>query len=279
MNAAVFDKVRKSLERMQGPTPRWLEEGKTPNFEYHEQGTKGPVIILLHGLLGALSNWDSVLPLFADFSRAIALKFPISTGHSSEVRIKSLAAFTEFFIRQNNFEKVILCGNSLGGHVALRVALSSPDLVDSLILSGSSGLYEHTADSLPVRPKSDFIRSHMKRVFVNQKFITDEGVNEILEILSKRSNHLNLIHAARSAKRDNLQKVLPQVNFPTLLLWGEEDEITTMGVAKIFDDLIPDSKLITIGQCGHAPMIEHPEWFSQQVKTFLAERSELFKNS
>src|SRR5690606_38521120 len=117
-------------------------------------------------------------------------------GHRSEVRVKALAAFTEFYIRAHAKAPMCLCGNSLGGHVAMRLCLASPELVDCLILSGPSGLYEHSVDTLPVRPNEQFIREHMGRVFFEKQFITDEGVQEILQILSDRMNTLNLIHAA-----------------------------------------------------------------------------------
>ncbi len=279
MDEAVLEVVRKGAERMGGCAPQWLKENRPPEFNVVEAGTEGPHVLLLHGLLGALSNWDSILPIAAKYSRLTALQFPILTGHRSEVRVKSLAAYTECYIRTRCEGPVVLCGNSLGGHVALRVALTSPELVDCLVLSGASGLYEHSVDTLPVRPKGAFIREHMARVFCDTKFITDEAVDNILEILSSRVNHLNLIHAARSAKRDNLLQMLDQVEAPTLLLWGEEDEVTTMSVAKIFHSRIPNSILVTKERCGHAPMIEHPQWFSDEMEKFLREHSRYYNHN
>ena len=230
-------------------------------------------MVLLHGLFGAVSNWDSTFPLFSKYTKTLALSFPIIHGHRSEVKVWSLAAYTEYFIRMRGIAPSVLCGNSLGGHVALRVCLTSPDLVDCLILSGASGLYEHSVDALPVRPNKEYLLEHMRRVFYNERFITDEAVESILQVLADRGNHLNLIHSARSAKKDNLLEYLPQIKVPTLLLWGEDDEITTMKVAEQFHDNIPNSKLVTIKNCGHAPMIEYPDWFSEQVRNFLAEHS------
>lgn len=119
------------------------------------------------------------------------------------------------------------------------------------------------------------MRDHMGRVFKSQKFVTDEAVNEIHSILTSRIKTLNLIHAARSAKKDNLLTVLPEIKVPTLLVWGKDDEVTTMQVAETFHKSIPNSKLVTIGDCGHAPMIEHPDWFSSQVEEFLKEKFEV----
>ena len=254
---------------MENCEPLWLEEGREPQFITVERGGNGPRMVLLHGLLGALSNWDSTFSLFEKFSHPIALQFPLLTGHRSEVKIKALAAYTLYYIKHNNLAPIAVCGNSLGGHVALRLYLAAPEVVDCLILTGTSGLYEHSVDTLPVRPAPDFIREHMKRVFKSSKFVTEPAIAEIYSVLKDRKNVLNLIHAARSAKRDNLLEHLHKVKVPTLLLWGEDDEVTTMEVAETFHKNMPNSKLMTIKECGHAPMIEHPQWFADEVEKFL----------
>jgi hypothetical protein len=251
----------------------WVVNEQEPNFKTVEMGANGPELVLLHGLFGALSNWDTVQPLMADYSKPIALSFPLLTAHRSEVKVKSLALYTEYFVRNRGFAPVSLCGNSLGGHVALRLYFAAPELVDCLILTATSGLYEHSVDSLPVRPGREFVEEHMSKVFYNEKFITEEAVGEIVKILEDRGRVLNLIHAARSAKKDNLKDLLGQIKCPTLLLWGEDDQVTTMEVAEMFHKLIPNSQLVTIPKCGHAPMIEHPEWFAGQVKDFLRKHS------
>lgn len=278
MAKGIFNLVKNSLPKLGSSDPLWLKNEQEPVFSTVELGTKGPEIVLLHGLFGALSNWDDTQPLMAKYARPIALSFPLLTGHRSEVKVKSLALFTEYFVRNRNLGPAALCGNSLGGHVALRLYFAAPELVDCLILSGTSGLYEHSVDSLPVRPDHKFVKEHMSRVFYNQDFVTDEAVNEVTAILENRMNVLNLIHAARSAKKDNLKDVLGQVKVPTLLIWGEDDMVTTMGVAESFNRLIPNSELVTFKKCGHAPMIEHPEMFATEVERFLRKHSRYFRD-
>ena len=273
MTEELFEVVRKSAVRLGSCDPHWLRDGVEPQFIANESGGVGHEMVMLHGLFGALSNWDSVIPLFKSFCKPIALHFPLVTAHRSEVKVKALSAFTEYFVRQRSLQPVTLCGNSLGGHVALRLCLASPELVDCLILSGASGLYEHSVDSLPIRPDQRFIREHMARVFYNRKFITEEAVEDIYKIIKARMNVLNLIHVARSAKKDNLLTLLGQIKVPTLLLWGEDDQVTTMDVARTFHKHIPNSELVTIKNCGHAPMIEHPEWFSEHVARFIKQHS------
>jgi len=260
--------------------PLWLTNREVPDFRVvdpKEADPSGPEMLLLHGLFGAMSNWDSSLPLFSKYSRPVALSFPLLSSHRSFVKIRSLAVYTEYFIRQRNLQPVAICGNSMGGHVALRLCLARPELVDCLVLTGSSGLYEHSVDSLPIRPDEKFVREHMARVFYSQKFVTEDAIAEITAILRQRVNVLNLIHAARSAKKDNLESLLKQIRCPVLLLWGEDDVVTTMDVAETFHKCIPNSQLFSIKNCGHAPMIEHPEWFSGHVERFLKENSRVNK--
>lgn len=278
-----FEEVRRTADRV-GSDPVWLKNGTVPQFHTVEPapdspGKNGPEVLLLHGLLGALSNWESVFPLLARTTRPIALHLPILSGHRSEVKIKALASYTELFLRNRGLAPIAICGNSLGGHVAMRLCLACPEMVDCLILSGSSGLYEHSVDALPVRPDRNYIRDHMGRVFCNEQFITDSRVEEIYSLLADRKNVLNLIHAARSAKRDNMLDVLKEIKVPVLLLWGEDDEVTTLKVAETFNKNLPNSKLVTIKKCGHAPMIEHPEWFAEQVNLFLKQHSKYYRAS
>jgi pimeloyl-ACP methyl ester carboxylesterase len=275
--AAIYESLKRSAALQGSCDPQWLHSGDEPEHTTIEPGGVGPEVILLHGLFGALSNWDGLMPLMQRFSKPVALQFPLLTAHRSEVKVKALATFTEHFIRKRSLAPVALCGNSMGGHVALRLCLAAPEMVDCLILSGTSGLYEHSVDTLPIRPDRTFVREHMSRVFYSPKFVTDQAVEEIYQILTSRVNTLNLIHAARSAKKDNLADLLKHIEVPTLLLWGEDDLVTTMQVAEIFHKSIPNSKLVSIKNCGHAPMIEHPEWFANEMEKFLKEHSRFYR--
>ena len=273
MAKGIFKFIKDSLPKLGSSDPLWVLNEQEPAFKTVEMGDQGPDLVLLHGLFGALSNWDSVQPLMAEYSKTIALSLPLLSAHRSEVKVKALAMYAEYFVRSRNFAPVSLCGNSLGGHVALRLYLAAPQLVDCLVLTATSGLYEHSVDALPVRPGREFVEEHMKKVFANHEFVTEEAIMEIVRILEDRGRVLNLIHAARSAKKDNLKDLLGTIKVPTLLLWGEDDQVTTMEVAEMFHKLIPNSQLVSIKNCGHAPMIEHPEWFSEEVKKFLKKHS------
>jgi len=276
-DAAILKELQASADKMGACDPRWLRKNRLPRYVVDRQGNHGPEMVLLHGLFGAMSNWDATVPAMSQFAKVHALDFPLLTAHRSEVKVKALAAFTQGYLRKNQLDKAVLCGNSLGGHVALRLCLAAPQLVDCLVLSGTSGLYEHSVDTLPVRIGETFVREHMKRVFYKEELVTDQAVKEVVAILSNRLNTLNLIHAARSAKKDNLLEYLKEIKVPTLLLWGQDDQVTTMEVAEIFHKNIKNSELVTIKNCGHAPMIEHPEWFASETEKFLKKHSEFYR--
>jgi pimeloyl-ACP methyl ester carboxylesterase len=146
-----------------------------------------------------------------------------------------------------------------------------------MVLTGTSGLYEHTVDALPVRPDKRFIRENMARVFFDEKFVTDAAIDEMHKILTNRGNMFNLIHAARSAKKDNLKDILKDIKVPVLLIWGKDDNVTTMDVCETFHKEIPKSECVVFDNCGHAPMIEHPERFAEEVQKFLKKHSRHYK--
>lgn len=271
MLESLYQKVKESNLKMDWVEPAWLKAQEVPDFDVKSFGDKGPSLLLLHGLLGAMTNWDGAIPYFKEYAKTLAFHFPILSSHRSDVGIKSLALYTEFYIRQNSLKPLVLCGNSLGGHVALRLALNSPDLIDALVLTGSSGLYEHTVDTLPIRPSREFIKSQMQRVFYSEEFITEEAIEEVYSTLRNRKHQLNIIHSARSAKKDFLLDRLKEIKIPVLLVWGKDDLVTTLNVAETFQENLSNSKLVVFDKCGHAPMIEHPDKFSNAVKKFLVE--------
>lgn len=253
----------------QGCEPLWLKQGELPVFQTQDLGESGPRIVLLHGLFGAMSNWEQALPALATFSRVSALHLPLLDGDRSEITVQALAVYVEGFLRSRGADGAVLCGNSMGGHIALRVALHAPSLVKGLVLTGSSGLYEHEPSQMPLRPDEGFVREQMHRVFFSERWVTEEAIEEIAAIFRERRYFLSLIQAARSARRDNLQHVLPRIKAPTLLLWGEEDQITPLEVARTFEGLMPNAELVTVARCGHAPMIEAAEWFAAEVERFV----------
>lgn len=243
-----------------------IKEGK---FEYLEKGD-GPVIVLLHGLFGALSNFKDVIDHFSSDYKVVVPLMPIYTLPVINTNAKNLAKFIHEFIELKGYDKVNLVGNSLGGHVALIYTSKHLDKVESLILTGSSGLYENAmGGSFPRKGDKEYIRNKVAVTFYDPKHATDELVNECFDIINDKSKLVRILSLAKSAIRHNMAKELPNMNVPTCLIWGKNDSITPPEVAEEFNELLPNSELYWIDKCGHAAMMEHPTAFNKLLNEWL----------
>jgi len=243
------------------------QEGK---FTWLEQGNNGKPIILLHGLMGGIDNFGEMVDIISTKYKVYGLDLKLFEGIKLKVSVKALSDYLYNFMDHLKLENATLIGNSMGGHIGLIFAKKNPNMVDSLILTGSSGLYENSmGDSFPRRGDKDYIRKKTEEVFYNPKVATDELVDNVFEIATNRIKVLKLLAYAKSAIRHNMSQDLPHIQIPTCLIWGAEDKVTPPHVAKEFHDLLPNSELNWIPLCGHAPMWEHPKKFSKIVLKFL----------
>jgi len=238
-------------------------------YKYVESG-KGPVIILLHGLFGALSNYKDLFDALADRYRVIIPLLPIYSLSLINTNVKTLAKFLNDFVKFKKLDKFTLLGNSLGGHVALKFLTRHPEKVNNLILTGSSGLYENTmGSSFPRREDKEFIKNKVAETFYDPKFATPELVDECYNIINDRGQLIRILAIAKSAIRNNMTKEIHKMALPTLLIWGKNDSVTPPHVAEEFHSLFPNSELHWIDKCGHAPMMERPKIFNDIVSKWL----------
>lgn len=238
-------------------------------FQYVEEG-EGPELVLLHGLFGALSNWESVLTEFSKDHKVIIPLMPIYEKSSVKPSVEGLAAFVRDFLDYKGIAKSTLLGNSLGGHIALVFALAYPERANALVLTGSSGLFESGMGStFPQRGNYPYIKDRVEYTFYNPHTATKELIDEVFGIVNDNYKALRIVKIARAAQRENLAKQLQNLNVPTLLVWGLNDNITPPNVAHEFHRLLPISELRFIDQCGHAAMMEQPEEFNRYTREFL----------
>ncbi|WP_053406161.1 alpha/beta fold hydrolase [Persicobacter sp. CCB-QB2] len=246
-----------------------IEIKEAQGFQYIEEG-EGQTIMLLHGLFGALSNWDGVVNHFKEGFRVVIPLLPIYEIPRKQANLEGLLAHIEAFVQMKGLNHMIIMGNSLGGHLALMYALAHPDEVDKLILTGSSGLFENSmGSSFPKRGNYQFIKEKVEYTFYDPKVATKEYVDEVFNITNSIPKCMKIVSIAKSAQRNNLTDELPKIKAKTLLVWGTNDTITPPEVAYDFDRLIPDTQLRFIDRCCHAPMMEHPDVFNQIVDRFL----------
>ncbi|MBZ9651927.1 alpha/beta fold hydrolase [Psychroflexus montanilacus] len=246
------------------------QEGK---FKYFEKG-EGTPIVILHGLMGGLSNFDGVMSYFPEKGyKVVVPELPLYDMPLLNTNIKNLTKYVKEFIDFKSYGQVILVGNSLGGHIGLLTTKLYPEIVKALVITGSSGLYESAmGESYPKRGDYEYIKKKAQDVFYNPEVATQEIIDDVYSVVNDRSKLIRTLSIAKSAIRHNMSKDLPNMQTPTCIIWGRQDEVTPPQVAEDFDKLLPDSELFWIDKCGHAAMMEHPEEFNKVLYAWLEKR-------
>lgn len=248
-----------------------VEQKQEDQFVYIETnpGHKH-TLLLLHGLFGALSNFAGIMEYFSGRMNVVIPMLPIFQLPIRKVSVTGLVDHVEKFVAFKGYTSVNLVGNSLGGHVAILFALTDPNKVVSITLTGSSGLFEAPLGStFPKRGDYEFVRKKTEGTFYNPSVATKELVEEVYDIVNDRNKAIRVIAIAKSALRHNIGDRLGDIKVPALLVWGQEDTITPAFVGEQFKERLPIARLHILEKCGHAPMMEYPEVFNSILEQFL----------
>jgi pimeloyl-ACP methyl ester carboxylesterase len=215
----------------------------------------------------------------ADEYRFLALQFPID--HSPDrhgPQFQSIAQLTEYvgdFFDMVGLDRAVLCGNSLGGQVAIDFCLDHPGRVERLVLTGSAGLFENNLGSgRTLRATREMVRQQAHEIFYDPRHVTDELVEEVYQVLCDRRYARFLIRVAKATRNRDMRAELTRLDVPTLIVWGRDDRITPPFVAEEFCRGIAGAELVFLDQCGHAPPIEQPEAFSRALRRFLVQSTD-----
>ena len=239
-------------------------------FKFIEEG-EGETLLLLHGLFGAMSNFHDLVDHFKKSYKVVVPILPLFDLDIFHTTVSGLEKHVQKFIEVRGYNNIHLLGNSLGGHVALVHVLKHPEKIKSLILTGSSGLFENgMGDTYPKRGDYEYIKTKTQVTFYDPAIATKELVDEVFEITNNRIKVIKIIALAKSAIRSNLGEELNQIK----LIWGNNDIITPPFVGREFNKLIPNSELYFIDKCGHAPMMEVPGEFNVILDRFLTKLKE-----
>ncbi len=230
-------------------------------LEYGE----GTPLVMLHGMMGSPDNWEPLFPLLPSTCRAVALQFPFFEDGNNLSSVPSVVDYVAGYLTEAGFDHFVACGNSLGGHVALDLALQMPDRVAGLVLTGSSGLFERTFGAALTHPPRKWYYDKICEIFYDTSLVTDQMIDDVIRVTSNRRNFRTLIQIAKSAKGDNVAARLKDITCPVLLVWGRQDQITPPDVAEEFHRYLSNSELVWLDKCGHAPMMEHPQDFAGLV--------------
>lgn len=246
---------------------------KNNGFEYlhiSKEGASATNIVLLHGMFGGLSNYDSIIPQL-DHGNIYVPSIPLYDFSASTLSINTLTHWLHTFLLSMEADQPVIVGNSMGGHLALDYALRHPRNVSALVLTGSSGIQERDfGTTFPRRNDREYIREQAALTFYDD-LLDEEILDEIMEVIHSPSKLLNMLAIARDTHEYNMKALLSDIPHPTLLVWGKNDEITPPEVARTFEEKLPRARLRWVEKCGHAPMMEHPDIFAFFLNEFLTE--------
>jgi pimeloyl-ACP methyl ester carboxylesterase len=228
-------------------------------------------VVILHGLFGGLSNFESVIEQLQSRFRVVMPFFPLFSRDGFQ-HLSDLCAHTIQFLNDLHLhEPVHLIGNSLGGQLALMVCLNQPNRVNSLVLTGSAGIGEQEFGcSSPKRHCKNYLKDRIQEVFFDYS-LDDAYVEEIHKVLVNHNQLIRLLKLARNSKNTPLINDLKFIDCDVLLIWGKNDSITPPEVAHIFNTELQKSRLILLEACGHAPMTEHPKLFHFHLNDFYTQ--------
>jgi len=220
--------------------------------------------------MGGLSNFNGVITFFKDKGFKVLMPvLPIYDLPILKTSVRELSNFLDRFIKFKKIKKFVLIGNSLGGHIALYYTKIF-NRANGLVLTGSSGLYEKGMGSgYTKRGDYNVMKKKVEEVFYNPRVANKELVDEVFETVNDRNKLIKILAMAKSAIRHNMAKDLPKMKLPCLIIWGKNDNVTPPEVGIEFNNLLPNSDLVWIDKCGHAPMMEHPEKFNEILLDWL----------
>lgn len=245
----------------------FVSDGK---FEYLTEGSGTP-LIFLHGLMGNLSNFQHQVDYFSVRGYEVVIPLlPLYSMPLATTSVSSLTKFVKKFVDHKGYTKVIMVGNSLGGHIALLFQKLFPNYLSSIVLSGSSGLYEAAmGNSYPRRGDRDYIAERVRDVFHIKEVATEELIDQVFSTVNDRMKAIKTLAISKSAIRHNMAEDITSFHLPVCLIWGRQDAVTPPEVADKFHELLPNSDLFWIDNCGHAAMMEHPQEFNTIVDEWL----------
>ena len=240
-------------------------------YNYHETNGGEEVLLLLHGLFGATGNFKSIQENFKNKYNVVTPLLPIMSMPLKKLSLEGLVDYVESFVNFKGYSKVHIIGNSLGGHIAQLYSMRHPSKIKSITLTGSSGLFENSMGStFPKRSNYEFVKRKAQETFYDPATATKEIVDEVFDTINDRSKAIRVVVTAKSAVRNNLKDKIHAITAPVLLVWGKQDSITPAWVGEKFHEILPNSELEIIDECGHAPMMERPELFNSILDKFLA---------
>jgi pimeloyl-ACP methyl ester carboxylesterase len=258
---------------------------------YIEMGD-GPPLVFVHGLAGCWQNWLENIPHFARSHRVIAIDLP-GFGESElpheDISMPGYGRLVDAFLGEIDVERASIVGNSMGGFIAAEVAVSHPARVDKLVLVSAAGVMTVRTAELAVakrlarsfeigsarvlaRRQSLVRRRRLRKLMLNGIVRHPELLQpELVYEIASGGGKPGFLDAFQAILEYDFRDRLPEIERPTLIVWGRNDRIVPVGGAYRYEQLIPGSRRMIFEDTGHVPMIERPALFNRLLEDFLAE--------
>ena len=262
---------------------------------YQEFGdAANPTLILIHGYTASTYVWQTVAPMLADENFHVVAVDLLGFGFSEkpawfEYSIVSQARMIERFMDRIGIGRAILVGSSYGGAVASTVALDYRERVEKLVLVDAVCNDEAKQNVLlrlvSMRGVGEilspflidsrrFLKLRMRRTIapVNHHLITKERIEAVHRPLRAKNAHHSILASARNWNANRIENDAYLINQPTLIIWGEDDNVIPVRNGEKLYDSILNSRLVVLKDCGHIPQEEKPERFVELVSAFCRDK-------
>ena len=274
-----------------------LDDGSL--IHIRDEGNKdGKILVMVHGFNGSLFNFETMTPFLKDQFRILSLDLP---AHGLTGSVKSnLYSYDGFYrvisevLEKQDIRKFYLIGHSMGGMIAWRYSLERSEQIKGLIIIGSPFIGSEKAynefQSVNAPPAAfELLESRIFRemlAYITPRFLVKEGVSQtvydqnlVTEELVDQFHEIILQEGSREAMgellinfEDNFisdPTLLKNIDMPTLILHGEEDNLVDLRFVNHFVEKIPDVKLVTYPEVGHMPTMEIPEKLANDIEAFI----------
>ena len=260
------------------------------NVHYRDEGNRNDStpLVLIHGTSSSLHTWDSIVPALSNKKRLIRLDLPafgLTGPHPQrDYSIDFYNQFIDAFLNAIGVKQYMIAGNSLGGSIAWNQALAYPDKVKQLILVNSGGYPKKNEKgnigfklaSTPVvgdvllkfTPRS-IIRKSVEDVYSDKTKVSEVLVQRYFDLLLREGNRQATLDIFKQRKFGGSEKI-KNIQTPTLIIWGEDDQLIDVSNAYLFQKDIRNSQLVIITKTGHVPMEENPTPFINTISSFIA---------
>lgn len=259
-------------------------------MRYRDEGNpSGTVLLLLHGSNSSLQTWEPLVANLKDEFRLVSLD---QHGHGltgphpthdygAQARVDAGVELLD----ELNIQSAIWVGNSMGGGIAWRAALLAPTRVSGLILIDPSGaqtdepvtpyLGARLAQTwlgktiLPHITPRFLVAKSLKQSVADPEFASPEMIDRYWEMLRYPGNREAMALAMSQPRESKLWFDIDQIELPTLILWGEQDQVIPVSHAQAFADRMERAEVIVYPHAGHLPMEEIPQEVANDIRAWL----------